>query len=78
MGKIILEFDSDEERDDARTALDAYKWKGAVWDLDQKLREITKYGYVGKVEATEEERELAEKLRTTLREVLEEFNLNLD
>ena len=78
MGKIILEFDSDEERDDARTALDAYKWKGAVWDLDQKLREITKYGYVGKVEATEQEMELAEKLRTTLREILEEFNLNLD
>lgn len=78
MGKIILEFDSYEEKDDARTALDAYKWKGAVWDLDQKLREITKYGYVGKVEATEEERELAEKLRTTLREILEEFNLNLD
>ena len=78
MGKIILEFDSDEERDDARTALDAYKWKGAVWDLDQKLREITKYGYFGKVEATEQERELAEKLRTTLREILEEYNLNLE
>ena len=78
MGKIILEFDSYEEKDEARTALDAYKWKGAVWDLDQKLREITKYGYVGKVEATEEERELAEKLRTTLREILEEFNLNLE
>ena len=78
MGKIILEFDSNEEKDDARVALDAYKWKGAVWDLDQKLREITKYGYVGKVEATEQERELAEKLRTTLREILEEFNLNLD
>lgn len=78
MGKIILEFDSYEEKDEARTALDAYKWKGAVWDLDQKLREITKYGYVGKVEATEEERELADKLRTTLREILEEFNLNLD
>ena len=78
MGKIILEFDSDEEREDARTALDAYTWKGAVWDLDQKLREITKYGYVGQVEATEQERELAEKLRTTLREILEEFNLTLD
>jgi sugar phosphate isomerase/epimerase len=78
MGKIILEFDSDEERDDARTALDAYKWKGAVWDLDQKLREITKYGYVGKVEATEEERALAEKLREELRRILEDYNLNLD
>ena len=78
MGKIILEFDSDEERDDARTALDAYKWKGAVWDLDQKLREITKYGYVDKKEATDQERDLAEKLREELRRILEEWNLNLE
>lgn len=78
MGKIILEFDSEEERDDARTALDAYKWKGAVWDLDQKLREITKYGYVDKKEATDQERDLAEKLREELRRILEDYNLNLD
>ena len=78
MGKIILEFDSDEEREDARTALDAYKWKGAVWDLDQKLREITKYGFVDKIEATDQERDLAEKLRKNLREILEDYNLNLD
>lgn len=78
MGKIILEFDSDGERDDARTALDAYKWKGAVWDLDQKLREITKYGFVDKIEATDQERDLAEKLRKDLRGILEDYNLNLD
>lgn len=78
MGKIILEFDSDEEREDARTALDAYKWRGAVWDLDQKLREITKYGFVDKIEATDQERDLAEKLRKDLREILEDYNLNLD
>lgn len=78
MGKIILEFDSNEEKDDARVALDGYKWRGVIWDLDQKLREITKYGYIDKKEATEEERELADKLRTTLREILEEWNLNLD
>jgi len=78
MGKIILEFDSNEEKDEARVALDGYKWRGVVWDLDQKLREITKYGYVDKKEATEEEQELADKLRTTLREILEEWNLNLD
>lgn len=78
MGKIILEFDSDEEREDARTALDAYKWKGAVWDLDQKLREITKYGFVDKKEATDQERDLAERLRKELREILEDYNLNLD
>ena len=78
MGKIILEFDSDEEREDARTALDAYKWKGAVWDLDQKLREITKYGFIDKKEATDQERDLAEKLRKDLRGILEDYNLNLD
>ena len=78
MGKIILEFDSNEEKEDARTALDAYKWRGAVWDLDQKLREITKYGFVDKKEATDQERDLAEKLRKDLREILEDYNLNLD
>lgn len=78
MGKIILEFDSNEEKDEARVALDGYRWRGVIWDLDQKLREITKYGYVDKKEATDEERELADKLRTTLREILEEWNLNLD
>ena len=41
MGKIILEFDSNEEKDDARTALDAYKWRGVVWDLDQYFRGLT-------------------------------------
>lgn len=44
MGKIILEFNSEEESDDARTALDGAKWKAAMWELDQKLRSTTKYG----------------------------------
>lgn len=78
MGKIILEFDSEEEKDDARMALDGYKWRGAVWDLDQKLREATKYGYIGKIEATAEQIDTADKFRTILREILEEYNLNLD
>ncbi len=78
MGKIILEFDSDEEKDEARMALDGYKWRGIVWDLDQELRKITKYGYMDNREATTEEVEAAEKLREELRRLLEEWNLNLD
>ena len=78
MGKIILEFDSDEEKDEARTALDGYKWKGLVWDLDQELRKITKYGFVGNREATEQETDASEKLREELRRLLEEWNLNLE
>jgi len=44
MGKIILEFDSVEESIEAKNALDGTKWKIAMWDLDQKLRTVSKHG----------------------------------
>ena len=78
MGKVILEFDSIEEQDDARVALDGYKWKIAMWDLDQLLRSTTKYGSFENRTATEAERDMAEKLRDAIREILDEHNLNLD
>jgi hypothetical protein len=78
MGKIILEFDSFEEQDDARMALDGYKWKVAMWDLDQELRSVTKYGTFDGREATGEEQNMAESLRESIREVLNRSNLNLD
>jgi hypothetical protein len=73
--KMILEYDCEE---DARTALDGHKWKGLVWDLDQELRKITKYGFIDNIEATTEEVDAAEKLREELRRLLEEWKLNLD
>ena len=76
--KITLEFDSIEEQDDARVALDGYKWKLAMWDLDQLLRGTTKYGSFERREATSEEQDMAEKLRGAIREILNEYNLNLD
>ena len=78
MGKIIFEFDSFEEQDDARMALDGYKWKVAIWDLDQELRSVTKYGTFNGREATVEEQNMAESLRDSIREVLNRSNLNLD
>ena len=81
MGKIILEFDSLEESDEARTALDGWKWKMAMWDLDQKLRSTTKYAVSlsnqGQ-EATSEEIDFTEKIREELRRILNEHNLNLE
>lgn len=78
--KITLEFDGIEEQDDVRTALDGYKWKLAVWDIDQKLRETTKYDSsvikLGET-ASEVEYAVAEKYREIIREILEEYNLNL-
>ena len=80
MGKVILEFDSVEESQEARTALDGWKSKIAMWDLDQLLRKTTKYGASlsnPSQEATSEEIDFAEKIREELRGILNEHNLNL-
>ena len=79
--KITIEFDGIEEQDDARTALDGYKWKLAMWDLDQLLRSTTKYNLSflrHNEQASEAEYEVAEKLREEIRNILEGYNLNLD
>ena len=81
MGKVILEFDSVEEQDDIKSALDGYKWKLAVWDLDQELRSTTKYGssiIKHNEQATSEEQEIVEKLREKLRDILDGYNLKMD
>ena len=78
MAKIILEFNSEEEGNDARVALDGYKWKLAMWDLDQKLRSVTKYAVIENTEATPEEQDMADKVREFIRDILNDYNLNLD
>ena len=81
MGKVILEFDSVEEQEDIQSALNGYKWKLAMGDLDQLLRSTTKYD-VSILEqnkpASEEEYNIAEKLREEIRGILNEYNLILD
>ncbi len=78
MGKIILEFDSDEEQNDARMALDGVKWKVAMWELDQLLRNATKHGTFEGREATGAEQDMADKIRNSIRDILNESNLNLE
>lgn len=81
MGKIILEFDSIEESHDARVALDAMRWKNAMWDLDQELRKIVKYeesiinrGSTASVTETN----TAQGVRDVLRVILNGYGLNLE
>jgi len=76
--KITLEFDSIEEQDDARVALDGYKWKMAMFELDQLLRSVAKHGSFERREATSEEQDMAYKIRDAMRDILNEHNLNLD
>jgi hypothetical protein len=81
MGKVTIEFDTVEEAQDIRDALDGYKWKLAVWDLDQKLRDTTKYGasLIGtKPGASAEEQDVAEKVRDLIREYLSDYNLEME
>jgi hypothetical protein len=81
MGKIILEFDSVEELHDAKVALDGMKWKAAMWDLDQKLRSTTKHGISfldSTTAATENEIEVAQKIRDEIWEILNSYNLSLE
>jgi hypothetical protein len=79
MAKVTIEFDTFEEADEIRNALDGYKWKLAFWDLDQKLRSITKYGEsLIKDEASEIEVDVAIAMRDELRNVLNSYNLNLE
>ena len=76
--KMILEYDCEEEEDDARVALDGYKWKMAMFELDQLLRSATKHGSFERREATSEEMEMADKIRDAIKDILNEHNLNLD
>ena len=79
--KVTIEYDGNEEQEEIQLALDGYKWKNAMWELDQRLRETTKYGrsiFLNDGNSTEIEREVAEKLREFIRETLTEYNLNLE
>lgn len=73
MAQIILRFREDE-LDDARTALDGYKWKSAMWDLDQWLRAEIKYN-----EKLSAETDRAyQAVRDKIREILNDDNLNIE
>ena len=80
MGKIILEFDSVEESIKAKNALDGTKWKIAMWDLDQKLRTVSKHGYsmFGNFEASDEELKVVKEIRDEIRKILNDSKLDLE
>lgn len=75
MSKIVLEFDGTEEQDEARTALDGYKWKISIWSLDEWLRSQTKHAPDSMSDDTYK---AFEKCREKLREIINDSNLSLD
>ena len=71
--KVTIEF-NDDEKDDLQTALDGYKWKLLVWDLNQKLRTYLKYD----TSIDGVRYEMVEEIKKDLFELLDDYNLNLD
>jgi len=80
MAKVIIEFDRVEEAEELRTALDGHKYRHFIWELDQKLRSVHKYGAAlqGNGEATEAEMDICHRLRDVIREMLQEDNLTIE
>ena len=79
--KVTIEYDGNEEHADLQLALDGYKWKNAMWELDQELRKTTKH-QVSIISfndnASEQEMEIAEAVRRIIRKILTDYNLNLE
>lgn len=81
MAKVILEFDPIEDKTEMESAMNGFKWKSAMWDLDQELRKTTKYGHSvvnENEEATDIEYNIAEKYRELLRDILSEYGLSFN
>lgn len=77
---VILEFGDDETKE-AETALNGWKWKLAMYDLDQILRSTVKHNVSilnKNQQATDVEINVADKIREELREILQQYNLNLN
>ena len=70
----ILKFPLPECQQDFETAINGYKWKLVVWDLDKWLRSQIKHKETYK----ENEYELLESFRDKLHEVKNDYNLSLE
>lgn len=73
--KVTIEYD---DKDEAIQALNADRWQGAMWKLDQELRGIVKHGFIGSREATECEFLVYNKCREMLREAMNDNDITFD
>jgi hypothetical protein len=72
--KVIIEFTDEDAASDAQVALDGSKWKFAMLELDQHLRNEVKYNE----KLPSEVAEAYEKLRDEIREILSANNLLME
>jgi len=70
--KAILEFELPEDKNEFDIIRNGMDWALAIWEFDQKLRNILKYNY------KDYDYDTVERLRGELREFLEVYNLTLE
>ena len=75
MAEVILKFDSVEEAEDLRSAIDGWKWKMVAWDLDQYLRNKLKYNDDS---LSVEVLDALEKVREELNDLINSSQLHLE
>ena len=75
MAEVILKFDSVEEAEDLRSAIDGWKWKRVAWDLDQYLRNKIKYNDDS---LSVEVLDALEKVREELNDLINSSQLHLE
>jgi hypothetical protein len=73
--KAILEFNLPEDREEFETASNAEKWWSVAWEMNQWLRGQIKYP---PDEMSDDKLEAFEECREKLRELIDEYNLDLD
>jgi hypothetical protein len=74
MAKVTLEFDFHEEEANIKDALDGYKWRKVVWEIDSKLRNELKYNE----KLNKQVRKSYEQLRSEIREILNDNELLME
>lgn len=74
MAKVTLEFDLHEEETNLKDALDGYKWRRVVWEMDSKLRNELKYNE----KLSKQVRKTYEQLRSAIRELLSDNELTME
>jgi len=73
MAEIILKF-NDDEHQDARTAMDGWKWKMSMQDLDQHLRNEIKYN----AKISGDTANTYDSIREKMREILQDNHLIME
>jgi len=70
--EAILKFNLPEDELDFSNAVNGYKFKLILWDMDQHLRSIAKYS------EDSEKAEMAQELRDKLHEYFSEYNVTIE